>query len=494
MSAFDVLPARATDRSTPIDMPVIPALAKTRSASPAWAARSLGERVAVLDAAVSLMAGEADTLATAIRVVSRRPASEVWSGDIVPTLDALRWLAHDGVKVLCPAKLSRARMQWYFRAARHELTFDPHGVIGIVTPSNSLLFLAVPQIAAALVAGNTVVWKPAPAGADVATHVASIFRRAGLPEDALVILHGGAEAARHLVIAGVDKLHFTGGTAAGLELYRMQAARGRPAVLELSGRHIAIVLDDADPHLAARGIAWGKLVNGGRNCISVQLVLVTRGVADAVLDALGGVLASARLEELAPEETWRLTSLVDDAVARGARLVSGASWPALIAGVRPGMRVVDEEIQGPILAVATVESAASAIRWVNSAAHRLSASIWTRSPASGRGIAGLLDVGQVWINEQIHPAAHPEVTLAGRGRSGFGATRGIAGLLEMVQPKVISEMPLGVRRRHYVPSDDMAVELFRATARLGGSSDVGQRVNALGSMARALLWLVRRQS
>ncbi len=306
MSEFDVLAARTTGPTEEVGTGVVAARDGARSARQVWVAQPLAERAAVIEATVSLMAGEADVLAATIAEACHRTAVEVWSGEIVPTLDALRWLARDGVEALRPTKLSRAPLQWYVRAARHEVIFEPHGVVGIVTPSNSLMFLAVPQVAAALVAGNGVVWKPAPAGAAVAAHVASIFRRAGLPPGALQIVHGGAEAARDLVIAGVDKLHFTGGTAAGLDLYRLQAVRGRPAVLELSGRHIAIVLDDADPRLAARGIAWGKLVNGGRNCISVQLVLATRGVAPVLLEALREAMAAAPAAALAPEEDRRL--------------------------------------------------------------------------------------------------------------------------------------------------------------------------------------------
>jgi hypothetical protein len=156
------------------------------------------------------------------------------------------------------------------------------------------------------------------------------------------------------------------------------------------------------------------------------------------------------------------------------------------------MRVADEEIQGPILAVATVESDRHAMAWVNGAAHRLSASVWTGSPVRGRELARRLDVGQVWINDALHPAAHPAVTLAGRGRSGFGASRAVAGLLEMVQPKVISEMPLRAGRRHHIGGGPETVELFRATLRLGMARGPGQRLRALLLLARALVRAARR--
>jgi betaine-aldehyde dehydrogenase len=153
------------------------------------------------------------------------------------------------------------------------------------------------------------------------------------------------------VVQAVDKLFFTGGSAAGLALYRLQAERGRPAVLELSGRHVALVLVDADLSMAARGIAWGKLANRGRNCISVQLALVERPAYADFLSRVGAAMAVASgapcVKPTDPREIGRLRRLTEEAVERGARLMfGGGTGPALLADVAPGMRVVDEEIRG----------------------------------------------------------------------------------------------------------------------------------------------------
>ena len=401
-----------------------------RAAQAAWAALDLHARAAVVGRTARLLAEEAAGVAAAIGAASDRPAAEVWSGEIVPTLDALRWLARRGVRHLRPRALARSRFQWYFLAARHDLSWEPFGIVGVVTPGNSWLFLAVPQIAAALLAGNGVLWKPAPAGSGTARRVASLFWLAGLPPELLQVVEGGAEAAREVVAAGVDKLFFTGGSEAGLDLYRHQAARGRPAVLELSGRHVAVVLAGADPALAARGIAWGKLSNGGRHCVSVQLVLVERAAMPAFLDATRAAMAAVRPEDFTSasgrEASARLRALVADAVDGGARrLLGDGAGPTLLADVAPGMRVVEEEVQGPILAVAAVDSEEQAVAWINRSAHRLSASLWASDLARARRLARRLDVGQVWINESLHPVAQPEVSLAGRGASGFGASRGV---------------------------------------------------------------------
>ncbi|HEY1275882.1 MAG TPA: aldehyde dehydrogenase family protein [Thermoleophilaceae bacterium] len=465
-------------------------LATEAGGQPGWAATSLAARADVLARAATRLAADAEALAAELRAADGRREDEVWSAEIVPTLETLRWLAHDGARALRPRRLRRARLQWYFRATRHELHWEPRGVVGVITPSNSLLFLAVPQVAAALLAGNIVRWKPAPAGGAVARRVAASLAAAGLPGRTLEVVEGDAEAARAIVRAGVDLLHFTGRAEAGHELARLHAARGRPAVLELSGRHVALVLGDADPGLAARGLAWGKLANAGRNCLSVQLVLAERSIAPALLDALVAALGA-----LAPDgpttarrtdESDRLAALVDDARRRGARLVVGApEGVVLLTGVRPGMRVVDEEVHGPVLGFAALASADQAVAWVNGGRLRLSASIWSGRPPRAHAIARRLDVGQVWINEMLHPAAHPEVTLAGRGASGYGASRGLAGLMEMVAPKVISTTPLRAPRRHFAPGHPATVDLFRATVAVAFTRG-RRRLTALGAVARAL--------
>jgi acyl-CoA reductase-like NAD-dependent aldehyde dehydrogenase len=472
---------------------VAPAIAAQRlaagAAQPAWAATPLERRAAVIEAAARTLSGEARAMAEAVTAASGRAGAAAWSAEVIPTLDALRWLARAGARALAPRPLRRSLLQWYFRATRHTLHWEPHGVIGVVTPGNSVLFLALPQVAAALLAGNAVLWKPAPTGAALALRCAAALHRAGLPPALLQVVIGGAEQAREVVEAGVDKLVFVGGSSAGLELYRAQAARGRPAVLELSGRHVAVVLTGADLELAARGIAWGKLDNGGRNCVSAQLVLVERGIEAALLGRLRRALDEAGTTAVDADSAAarRLAGLAADALERGARSIPGSGPVILLAAVRGGMRVVEEEIQGLLLAVASVGSAAEAVEWINRSPYRLSASIWSGDAGSARRLARALDVGQVWIDDLLHPVAQPEITLAGRGRSGFGACRGLAGLMEMVQPKVISRTRPGSPRRHYAAGAETE-PLFRATVDLGFARGLPVRARTalrlLGAMIR----------
>jgi len=468
------------------------AVAAARRAAPGWAALDAGWRARPIGRAAALLAAEADVLVDVLAAGGERPRPEAWSAEVLPTLDGLAWLAREGPAALQPRALTRSWLQWPFRATRHRQSWEPHGVVGVVTPGNGLLFLALPQIAAALLAGNAVVWKPAPAGGAVALHVVAALSRAGLPRSVLQVVQGGASMASAIVRAGVDLLHFTGSAEAGLTLYRAQAEQGRPAILELSGRHVALVLAPADADRVAQEILWAKRINDGRDCVAVQAVVVERDAEDALLAALARRLEDDRRTTRPAAVRQRLAALVDDAVRRGARVVAGRPGAAaVLAGVRPGMRVVDEEVAGPLLGVAAVDDVEEAVAWINRAPGRLSASVWGADAARARRIAARLDVGQVWINSALHPTAQPSVTLAGRGDSGFGPSRGLPGLLTMARPRVVSETPLRARRLHLAGTSPALVDLWRATARLRFATDLGTRVTAGGRLVSALARIAR---
>jgi acyl-CoA reductase-like NAD-dependent aldehyde dehydrogenase len=139
-------------------------------AGAAWAAEPLAVRAAVLARAARDLA-RAEWLVRELEDATGRPAHEIWSAELLPTVDALRWLAREGRSALRPCRLPSSGLQWFFRPARHTLHWDPLGVVGVISPANSLLFLAVPQIAGALLGGNAVLWKPALIGTGIARAV-----------------------------------------------------------------------------------------------------------------------------------------------------------------------------------------------------------------------------------------------------------------------------------------------------------------------------------
>ena len=320
-----------------------------------------------------------------------------------------------------------------------------------------------------------------------------------MPEGVLRIVAGEAEAAQAVVAAGIDKLFFTGSARAGLTLYRLQAEAGRPAVLELSGRHAAVVMADTALARTARGLVWGKLANGGRNCVSVQLVLVERPLAAALVIALGDALAAAwsgGSGRLPGSELARLGEFVADATARGARVAHAGpdgGLPAVVVDVARGMRVVDEEIQGPIIAVAAVDVAEEAVDWINGDEARLSASVWSADVTRAQRLAARLDVGQVWINDALHPTAQPAVPLVGRGRSGSAESRPCRADGDRTAQGRIRHAPLSARF-HYQNPSPATERLFAATARFGMAPGLRARLGALPALLRAIGTPLERQA
>jgi acyl-CoA reductase-like NAD-dependent aldehyde dehydrogenase len=224
------------------------------------------------------------------------------------------------------------------------------------------------------------------------------------------------------------------------------------------------VLTPADPERVATEILWASRANDGRDGVAMQLVLVERSAEAGLIAALSSGLRDDRREARDVGECRRLAALVADATAKGARLVAGEPGGAVIlAEVTPGMRVVDEEVAGPILAVAAVDEVEQALAWVNSSPGRESASVWSRDVRRARRIAARLDVGHVWINGALHATAQPAVPLTGRGAGGFGPTRGLPGLLAMTEPKVVSETPVRATRRRLARPMAAVVDLWRAT-------------------------------
>ena len=281
-------------------------------------------------------------------------------------------------------------------------------MIGVVTPSNSPLFLTLPQVAAGLLAGNGVVWKPAPAGSTAAFHAAALCYRARLPPALLQIVPGDAEAARDLVQAGVDKLFFTGGSEAGRSLYRLQAVARPPGGAGAVGPPCR-----AGPGRRRRrpGRAGTRLGEARQSRAKLRVGAAGPGGAPTLRGVCrgrarrddrpsrGGGAGGARAGGArAPPRPHRRGP-----IGRGARGAGRRERADLVADVASGMRVVEDEVVGPVLPVAPFDSEELALRWINGSPHRLSASIWSNDVDRARDVAARLDVGQVWINDQLHP-------------------------------------------------------------------------------------------
>ncbi|WP_250520722.1 MULTISPECIES: aldehyde dehydrogenase family protein [unclassified Caballeronia] len=318
----------------------------------------------------------------------------------------------------------------------------PLGVVGVISPWNFPLLLAMRSVAPALALGNAVVLKPDPQTPITGGVVlAQIFAEAGLPEGVLQIVNGGADVGEALVCAPAVRLvTFTGSTRVGRRVGQLAGEHVKKVSLELGGKSPFIVLDDADIEAAASAGAWGSFLHQGQICMAAGRHIVLRSVADAYLDALRQRAQRLKVgdpfrEDVAigpiinQRQIGRIHELVTASVAEGAELLTGGTYetpyyqPTVLAGVRPGMAAYIHEIFGPVAPVSIAEDEEHAIQMANDTEYGLSAALQTTSLERGLRLARRIRAGMVHINDQTISDL-PGIPMGGMGQSGNGSRFG----------------------------------------------------------------------
>ena len=408
------------------DLVIGPILAAARRAGRKWADASMAQRLTVIAGARRLIAREAESLAATVA----RPAADTLAAEILPLADGAQFLVRAAPALLAPRVLRRGRPLWLL-GVRQEVRREPRGAVLILGPGNYPLFLPGAQALQALAAGNAACVKPAPGAAAPMLALADLLRRAGLPEHVLQVLDEASGPAA--VAAGFDFIVLTGGAETGRRVLHAAAATVTPAAMELSGVDAVFVLEGADLALVAAALAYGLRLNGGQTCIAPRRVFVPEQAAAELLSRLLAQLPPpAPVPELVAA---RLTALLAEAEQQGARVA--ARNPAIVAGARPEMRLLHEDVFAPWLAIVLVRDTEAALEAAQACPFALGVSIFG-PPEPARQVALRVRAGSVCVNDLIVPTADPRLPFGGRGRSGFGVTRGAEGLLEMTVLKAIS--------------------------------------------------------
>jgi (Z)-2-((N-methylformamido)methylene)-5-hydroxybutyrolactone dehydrogenase len=338
---------------------------------------------------------------------------------------------------------------------------EPLGVVAAITPWNSPLMLAAWKLAPALAAGNTAVWKPSEHSSVSAFEFGRLFEAAGLPPGVVNIVSGfGHEIGDALVgHPDVAKVAFTGGDQTGERVY-MAAARGiKPVTLELGGKSANIVFADADLDNAVKGVISGIFAATGQTCVAGSRALIQRTVLEEFLERLLAFARTARLgnpldpaTQVGPITTRaqyeKVLEYIDIAKKEGARCVLGGGpaahpdgghglfvEPTVFVDVTPEMRVAQEEIFGPVLAVIPFDTEDEAIEIANGTVYGLAAGVWTADIGRCLRLARRLEAGTVWIN--TYRATSFLSPFGGYRRSGFGRENGLSAIREYVHEKSV---------------------------------------------------------
>jgi acyl-CoA reductase-like NAD-dependent aldehyde dehydrogenase len=463
---------------------------------PAWGATTLEQRGRYLERAAQVVLEECDEIRDLIVREQGKPRAEAFSMELLPTIDALGWIAKAGTEILADEKV--AMPQAFLKTKRSAFVYEPLGVIGIISPWNYPWSIPLGEVGLALMAGNGVVLKPASLTPLLGERIASVLARAGLPEGLVRLVHGPGTGAA-LAESSVAKVFFTGSVGAGRSVGEACARRLKGCVLELGGKDPMIVLEDAHLEHAIAGAVWGGFANAGQTCSGIERVYVMRSMAERFT---AGVIEGAQRLRVGDPMSWDteigpmvsseqleiVRGLVDDAVAAGATLhcggpvaapagLDGAFYaPAVLTGVTPEMRIMREEIFGPVVPIVTVDSEEEAVALANDSDFGLGASVWTADRGRGERIAAQLQSGMVWINDHMFSHGACQCAWGGVKDSGLGRTHSKFGLYECVNVKLRVWEGSGLRDPWWHPYDETLGRALRSTAQVlyGPASERGR--------------------
>ena len=327
----------------------------------------------------------------------------------------------------------------------------PVGVVAAVIPWNAPHQSALVKVVPALLAGCTVILKPSPETAVDGLRLAEILAEAGFPEGVVSVLPADREVSAYLIAhPGVDKIAFTGSTAAGRHIAAAAGEQFKRVSLELGGKSASIVLPDADPAQVAGALQWISLANNGEACIAHTRILAARSRYDEVVGAIAEMMSTLKVGDPALPDTWigpmvkqaqqdRVQSYIESGIAEGARVVVGGLGapdtpglekgfyvrPTLFADVDNSMRIAQEEIFGPVLTVIPFGTEDEAVAIANDSPYGLSGGVWTADPEHGLDLARRIRTGTFHVNGASRDMRAP---FGGFKASGVGREYGAVGL------------------------------------------------------------------
>ncbi|HKT49490.1 MAG TPA: succinic semialdehyde dehydrogenase [Candidatus Angelobacter sp.] len=432
------------------------AVERAGAAQEQWARTPIGDRLKVIRRFQSLLCEQKEAVAAVITREAGKPLAEALSTEILVVLDAAQYLLNHAAEFLLPERVPHGNP--VMKLKKGVLLREPYGVIGIISPWNYPFSLPSIQTLTALVTGNAVVLKPSEFTPFSSLELQRLLRQAGLDDDLMQVVTGEGPAGGALLQANIGKMVFTGSVATGRKVAQSAAAKLLPIVLELGGKDPMIVLEDADVNVASSAAVWGAFMNSGQTCLSVERCYVHNSIYQKFLDACvakagrlrqgSGESGAADLGPMIHERQLETVQRhVDDAIARGARLLLGGKpsrelgpnffQPTILADVTHDMDLMREETFGPVLPVCSFSSEDEAVALANDSEFGLAASIWTRDKRRGEALARRIHAGTVMVNDVVACFGISEAPHGGVRMSGIGRTHGRYGLEEMVWPKYV---------------------------------------------------------
>ncbi len=411
------------------------------AAAPAWAKRSQRDRGMILFHAAAEVRDQHRDLARLLTMEQGKPLREA-TDEVRGFANILEFYA--GTSGRQAGETIRLGTQGDCMVVR-----EPLGVCGAIIPWNMPVLIMGWKVGPALLAGNTMVLKPASSTPLTNLKLAGIMEHAGLPHGVLNVVTGGGETVGEEIVRnrGIAKVSFTGDVATGHRIRELAAGHAKDLVLELGGSDPMIVMDDADIAKAVEGAVRARFYNAGQTCTAVKRLYVHEGVYEAFqkalklkIDALSVGYGLGSKIDMGPltsgNQRDRISSMIDEVrqndegiVVTGGCALRGKAFengnfyrPTLVAGVQPSSRLVTEEVFGPVLPMVMVPDLDTAIHEANSTRYGLGASVWTKDLGTVKRVFDEVRAGIIWVNR--HLTVPPEIPFGGVNESGTGRENG----------------------------------------------------------------------
>ena len=340
-------------------------------------------------------------------------------------------------------------------ARKSVIIFEPVGVIGSIMPWNFPYWQALRFAAPSLMAGNTIVLKPASATMQCGIEIEKTFINAGIPRGIFQTLIGDSSIAETLIDSDINAVTFTGSVQVGGKVAQRATSQLKKTVLELGGSDPFIVCEDADIEKASTGAVKGRFINCGQSCIASKRFIVTKKIASEFIEEFVTKTEKLKVGDPFSDDTdigplvnanslSNIESLVAKSVRQGAEVMTGGERtnskgffyrPTIMKNVSPKMDIATEEVFGPLAPVITVENEKDAMKIANDSKYGLGASIWTQDLEKAEMLSRTIDSGIVTVNNVV--VSDPRVPFGGIKNSGFGRELSRYGMLEFVNVKSI---------------------------------------------------------
>ena len=466
---------REIPKTSPNELPKV--FERAARAQELWSKTPIRQRAKKLMHLRDVLARKVDAIAEVIHLENGKPVIEAHICELLPSLELLTFFAGVAPKALKDKPI--AMRNPFMRYRKSFLTYWPLGTVAVIAPWNYPFFLAFGDIAVAVLAGNSVVFKPSEYTSRVGQVIQELFDEAGFPRDLVQTVYGEGDLGAAMIDQKPAKVFFTGSVRTGKAIMKQASQYLIPVTLELGGKDAMIILPDADLDYASSAALWGGYTNSGQVCASVERLIVHEEIARDFAMKLKEKIALLTPDVELGVATMDRQKLIyeehlKEAKEKGAEFYCGGilssdrtrMLPTLVGGPDiENLRIYNEETFGPVIAMTTYRTIPEAIEKANRSPYGLLASVITKNISLGEEIARELHVGSVMVNEVLFSAGLPETPWGGLKDSGFGRKHSELGIYEFLNVRHINKPRFGFLRFKswwWFPYTDLQKDFFRS--------------------------------